>query len=394
MNFIVNNKKAFFSKITIACLLLLSSLNTQAKIWLPSILSDNMVLQQNSEATIWGWTTETAEEITVIASWNTEKFTTKAYHGVWSLKLPTPKAGGPYTLKIQGHEEVVLANILIGEVWLCSGQSNMQWSPLRGLQNAKEEIANSKYPNLRFFTVPKHYAKYPQDDSYGEWQESAPETMKNFSSVAYFFGRKLHKDLEIPIGLINSSWGGTNIEVWIPSQVIKTNKALLNSMNKMKQNQWYPHDKSFIYNAMIHPLVNFNIAGVIWYQGESNRVNANYYQQAFSMMINSWRTEWQKPFPFYFVEIAPFRYNSETNIEASYVREAQLKTMQTVENTGMVVTNDIGNLENIHPKNKQEVGRRLSLWALAKTYGIQDISYCGPLYKSMLIKKKQSDHNI
>lgn len=385
-------KSKFKSKMrkSLSILMLLLCFTAQAEIWLPSILSDNMVLQQNSEATIWGWTTAVSEKISVSGSWNDKKVTVEAYQGVWSLKLPTPKAGGPFTLTIEGHEKIVLNNILIGEVWLCSGQSNMEWTPLLGLDNADQEIANATYPNIRFFSVPKHTSKHPQDDSFGAWKESAPETMKNFSSVGYFFGRKLHKDLNVPVGLINSSWGGTNVEVWIPKEAVAHNTSLLESMEKIQEQPWWPHDEALAYNAMIHPLVNFNIAGTIWYQGESNRMNAGFYHEAFSTMIASWRKKWKKDFPFYFVEIAPFNYNSKANIEAALVREAQLKTMQTVAGTGMVVTNDIGNLKNIHPTNKQEVGRRLALWALSKTYGFKDLVFSGPIYKDMEIKKNKA----
>jgi sialate O-acetylesterase len=390
MKFLVKSSTHSFGKIVLGCVFILGCLNTQAKIWLPSVVSNNMVLQQNSEATIWGWTTEVSEKITVSGSWDNKEVTIEAYQGVWSIKVPTPKAGGPFTLTIEGHEKIILTNVLIGEVWLCSGQSNMEWTPLHGLDNAEEEIVNAIYPNIRFFSVPKHIAKYPQEDSFGEWVESSPETMKKFSSVGYFFGRRLHKDLEVPVGLINSSWGGTNVETWIPEEVIQQEKELVKSIDRISEKAWWPRNEGLAYNAMIHPLVNFNVAGTIWYQGESNRMNAEYYHQAFSMMINSWRTAWQKEFPFYFVEIAPYNYKSDSNLAAAFVREAQLKTMQTVENTGMAVTNDIGNLENIHPTNKQEVGRRLALWALAKTYGVKDLTYSGPIYKSLKIKKNKA----
>jgi sialate O-acetylesterase len=180
------------------------------------------------------------------------------------------------------------------------------------------------------------------------------------------------------------------VEVWIPEEVIQQEKELVKSIDHISEKAWWPRNEGLAYNSMIHPLVNFNVAGAIWYQGESNRMNAEYYHQAFSMMIKSWRAAWQKEFPFYFVEIAPYNYKSDSNLEAALVREAQLKTMQTIENTGMVVTNDIGNLENIHPTNKQEVGRRLALWALAKTYGVKDIAYSGPIYKSLKIKKNKA----
>lgn len=358
-----------------------------ATIWLPSILSDNMVLQQESNVTIWGWTTSTSEEIMVYGSWNNEKITAKANQGIWSLQLPTPKSGGTYTVTIEGHEKLVLKNVLIGEVWLGSGQSNMEWTPPQGLTNAEEEIKNANYPDIRFFQVDKHLASYPQDNTPGSWVICTPETMQNFSSVAYFFGRKLHLDLSIPIGLINSSWGGTPIEPWIKKDLIENNSELLLAATKIIDYPWWPKNPGEAYNSMIHPLTKFNIAGVIWYQGESNRDNAFSYYESFPLMIHSWREEWGKELPFYFVQIAPFTYDTSKNIDAAVVRDAQLNTMLTIPNTGMAVTNDIGDLKNIHPINKQEVGRRLALWALAKTYGVKDLEFSGPMYKSMEILK-------
>lgn len=370
-------------------LLFLTSQASIAKVWLPSILSDNMVLQQQSNATIWGWTTNTNENISVTGSWNNSAVTVKAHRGVWYVQLPTPKAGGPYIITIKGHETIVLKNVLIGEVWLCSGQSNMQWSPDHGLLNADEEIKNAHYSNLRFFQIPQHKSEYPQNDLPGEWTACTPATMRKFSSVGYFFGRQLHKKTGVPIGLINTSWGGTNIEPWIKEELIENDSELALSVKKLKENEWLPRSPGFINNTMIHPIIHFNIAGVIWYQGESNRDNALSYYKSFPLLIESWRKDWGLDFPFYFVQIAPFNYKSEKNIKAAIVRDAQLHTMNTVENTGMVVTNDIGNLENIHPINKQEVGRRLALWALAKTYGLKDIKFSGPTYKSMEIKRNK-----
>lgn len=370
--------------------LLLLSFNSQAEIWLPSILSDNMVLQRESEATIWGWTTAVSEKILIIGSWNQEVIEVRADQGVWSAKLPTPKAGGPYQITIAGHETIVLQNVLIGEVWVCSGQSNMEWTPRYGLDNAAEEIRNAHYPNIRFFTVPKHQAATPQEDTPGNWTSCSPETMQHFSSAAYFFGREVQEKLDIPIGLINTSWGGTPVETWIKKEALEADNELKIAATKLKRFAWWPTATGVTYNAMIHPLINFNIAGAIWYQGESNRDNAFSYYQSFPLLIESWRKDWKQDFPFYFVQIAPFKYDSKTNLEAAIVRDAQLHTMNTLANTGMVVTNDIGNLKDIHPTNKQDVGKRLALWALAKTYGVKDLEYSGPIYKSMEIKKQKA----
>jgi len=361
-----------------------------AKIWTPTVISDNMVLQQQSEATIWGWTTATGETLTITGSWNNTPVTAKAEQGKWSVKLPTPVAGGPYTVTIKGHEEIILSNVMIGEVWVASGQSNMQWTPNMGLDNAGEEIKNANYPNIRFFQVPQRKSSSPQDNTPGKWVSCSPETMQNFSSVAYFFGRKLHREVSVPIGLISSNWGGTPIEVWIPNTLIGQDKELSEAATKIAPDQWRPERPGACYNAMINPLVNFDIAGVIWYQGESNRANAKSYYKSFPLLIESWRDIWNKDFPFYFVQIAPFNYEKGKNdIKAAVVQDAQQYTMLNVPNTGMAVTNDIGNLKNIHPTNKQEVGRRLALWALAKIYGVKDIVYSGPVYKDMEVKKNK-----
>jgi sialate O-acetylesterase len=378
----------------IGLLLLFCTFNTYGEIWLPSILSDNMVLQQESKVTIWGWTTATSEDITVYGTWNNEKVTTKAFQGVWSLQLPTPKAGGSYSVVVEGHQKLELKNVLIGEVWLGSGQSNMQWTPKQGLDNAEEEIKNANFPEIRFFQVAQQISSHPQDQLLGKWEVCTPETMENFSSVGYFFGRELHQNLSIPIGIINSSWGGTPVEVWLKKELI-TEDAVLNAAAK-KQNEvaWWPSNPGLAYNAMIHPIAKFNIAGCIWYQGESNRVDPVAYYKSFPLMIKSWREEWGKNLPFYFVQIAPFKYDDPNGTAAAMVRDAQLYTMENLENTGMVVTNDIGNLQNIHPTNKQDVGHRLALWALAKNYGKDELQYSGPVYKSMEVKGKKINLNF
>lgn len=361
-----------------------------ATLWLPSVLSDNMVLQQSSESTIWGWTTNVSETIKVSGSWNNDTITTVAYQGQWSVKLPTPKAGGPWQISILGHEKIILNNVMIGEVWICSGQSNMERTPTNGLINAEKEIANANYPEIRFFMIPKHKSDNPQDDTPGYWVECTPESFKNFSSIGYFFGRELHQKLNVPVGLIYSNWGGTPVEVWIEKQKIENDPELKKAAKIVmdKPFKWWPSNPGEAYNSMIHPIVKHNIAGVIWYQGESNTANAMSYYQSFPLLIKSWREEWKKEFPFYYVQIAPFDYRGN-NVNAAIVRDAQLNTLK-VPNTGMAVINDIGNLKNIHPKNKQDVGHRLALWALAKTYGVKDLVYSGPLYESMEINGKKA----
>ncbi|UCS91767.1 sialate O-acetylesterase [Echinicola marina] len=378
----------------ILCLLFfLIGFSAKSEIWLPSIISDNMVLQQKSKAVIWGWSSHTTEKIVVTGSWNNQPVETFAHHGKWSLELPTPSYGGPFTISIKGHKEIVLENILIGEVWLCSGQSNMQWSANNGFDNAEEEVKAANYPNIRFFNIPIHGTSSPQENTPGVWNSCTPETMREFSAVGYFFGRELNEQMDIPVGLINSSWGGTPVEIWTPEKEVEDPGLLKEASLLIGENNWYDRRPGFAYNAMIHPIAPFSIAGFLWYQGESNRQNAAYYYKTFPMLIASWRKQWgNDDLPFYYVQIAPFDYenNNSEDLAAAIVRDAQLKTMDELDHTGMVVTNDIGNLKNIHPGNKQEVGRRLALWALSKTYGLSDEDPSGPLFKSMQIKKNKA----
>lgn len=376
-------------KVSLLLLFLIAHMG-YAKLWTPSIISDHMVLQQQSTITIWGWSTVTNETLTIVGSWDNQELKTKVHQGVWQIQMPTPVAGGPYTLSIKGHEELVFSNVMLGEVWIASGQSNMQWTPNMGLDNVEEEIKNANYPEIRFFNVPQRKSASLQDDTPGQWEVCSPETMQNFSSVGYFFGRKLHKDLNVPVGIISSNWGGTPVEVWIPGPLIQNDQELKQAADKLSEFEWWPEQPGSTYNAMIHPLTRFEIAGAIWYQGESNRVNAKSYYRSFPVLIEAWRKAWQKEIPFYFAQIAPYTYNKDVpDVQAAVVRDAQLHTMQTVSNTGMAVTNDIGNLQDIHPTNKQEVGRRLALWALAKTYGAS-VVYSGPIFRELEIVKNKA----
>ncbi|MGQ7867763.1 sialate O-acetylesterase [Sunxiuqinia sp. sy24] len=353
--------------------------NCFAKIWLPSVISDNMVLQRNSVVTIWGWSSKTIEPITVTGSWNGVAVTQDAYQGKWSVQLTTPEAGGPYSVTIEGHETITLSNVLIGEVWIASGQSNMEWSASSGINNAQDEIDQANYPNIHLFQVPKHQSPNPQDDTPGQWTACKPETMKDFSAVAYFFGRKLHKELNVPIGLINASWGGTRAEVWLNAKSLINDSDFVDLKEHFTENKWHSSQPGYMYNAMIAPLIPFEIAGAIWYQGEANRLDPDSYPGILESLIRNWREEWGSDFPFYLVQIAPFNYKEK---EAGVLmREAQLKTFKKVPNTGMVVVSDIGDINNIHPQNKQDVGKRLANWALAKNYDFTDIAFSGPVYR-------------
>lgn len=362
-------------------LLIFLAQNCFAAIWLPSVISDNMVLQRNTTVTIWGWTTETIEPITVTGSWDHVPVTENAYQGKWSVQLTTPEAGGPYVVTIEGHESITLSNVLIGEVWIASGQSNMEWSASRGIDNAQEEIGHANDPDIRLFQVPKHQSPTRQDNTPGQWTECRPETMKDFSAVAYFFGRELHQELKVPIGLINASWGGTRAEVWFNAKHGDNDSSLMEPEKHFTENKWHSAQPGYMYNAMIAPVIPFKIAGAIWYQGEANRLDPYSYPKTLESLIQNWREEWGSDFPFYFVQIAPFNYKEKD--AGVLIREAQLKTFKKVPNTGMVVVSDIGNINNIHPQNKQDVGKRLASWALAKNYGLTDIAFSGPVFRDV-----------
>lgn len=374
-------------KLLLICTLVLIYTGTEAKIWTPSVIADNMVLQQNDTVTLWGWTTKTNEEITVTGDWNNVPVKTKAFRGKWKVNLPTTKAGGPYKVKIKGHKELLLSNVMLGEVWLASGQSNMQWSSVHGFDNAKEEVSLADYPNIRLFNVPQVQSATRQFDVPAEWEECAPESVKEFSAVAYFFARHLHKNLDVPIGIINSSWGGTNAEVWVEEKVVNEDPELKQALTCHTPNDWKSYEPAYMFNSMIAPLIPFTIAGTIWYQGESNRNSASTYTKLFTSLIDNWRDNWGYNFPFYYVQIAPFKYKEKD--AGVLLREAQLKAIKH-DNVGMVVVSDIGNINDIHPGNKQDVGKRLGNWALVKTYNHSGIAYSGPLYKQMETKKNKA----
>ena len=358
-----------------------------AQVRLPSIFSDNMVLQRETDVTIWGWSAP-AEKIFITNTWNNTVDSVQATSfAKWNIKIKTPAAGGPYTLTIKGSNTIALKNIMIGEVWVCSGQSNMEWSSINGLPEMDAALPNSSNPNIRLFHIPKTTAIYPQDDCAGKWKNCDPESLKNFSAVAYFFGKKLQGELNVPIGLINTSWGGTPAEVWTPAEVINNDAELKDATAKQGVNNWWPTVAGAAYNAMIYPITNFNIAGAIWYQGESNTGTASTYKKLMTAMIDSWRSAWKKDIPFYYVQIAPFKYGNK-NI-AALLREAQTQTLEHPKTGMAVITDLVEDIKDIHPRQKTGVGERLAGWALAETYNKQGIAYKSPMYKNMEVNKNK-----
>jgi len=374
------SRKPWENVILASCLLLIwcSTPATWAAVKLPALISDNLVLQQGRPVCIWG-RAEKGEKITLLFA-GKELTTTADESGNWKVVLEKLDYNNqPQQLVVKGAsgDSLTVKNILVGEVWLCSGQSNMAW-PLKGAQRGAEEVAAADYPAMRLFQVARVKAPEPLTDVQGSWKTCTPQTAADFSAVAYFFGRELHRILNVPIGLIEADWGGTPAEFWTNRETLKTHPDLHSLAN-------LPEAGS-LYHGMIAPLTAFPIAGVIWYQGESNVGRAEQYRLLFPTLIGEWRQAWGLgAFPFLFVQIAPYRYNSPEATTAAELRDAQLFTLQSVPNTGMVVTTDIGEINDIHPKNKQDVGRRLALWALAKTYG-QELICSGPIYKSMAIE--------
>lgn len=367
-------------------LLMVTSL-VSARVVLPSIFSDDMVLQRNSQVTLWGWG-NVSEDITIISSWDGKEYKVKGTTDAkWSINVTTPEAGGPYIISFKGWgDAIVLKNILIGEVWLASGQSNMEWSANSGIVH-KEEEALANYPNIRLFDVDRRTAVYPQDDLSGTWKVCNPESMKHFSAVAYFFAKKLHGELNIPIGIINSSWGASAAEVWTPKSIFDENAVLKESAKKIGKTQWVSNKPSELYNAMIAPITSFKIAGGLWYQGEENTKNHETYLELLSSMITSWREEWGYDFPFYFVQIAPFNYGEPE--QGVKVRDAQRRTLR-LKNTGMVVVSDICTVDDIHPKNKLDVGNRLANVALKDHYKTLKNEAHSPLFKELIIDGKKA----
>jgi len=357
-----------------------------ANVVMPSIFGDHMVLQQNDDVKIWGWANPN-EEVVIQPSWSNDEYKVKTSNqAYWEVKLNTPKAGGPYSIKIIGSNEIILKDILIGEVWLCSGQSNMEMSASWGINDSELEIEKANNLNIRFFNVSKASSQTPQNNLNGNWEVCSSETMKNSSALSYFFAERIQEEIvDVPIGLINSAWGGTPAEIWMPEDVIKRDSILSQAANKLTPVAWGPTEPARAFNAMIHPLIGFDIAGVLWYQGESN-VGSNVYDKTLATLIQSWRNLWKKELPFYYVQISPYSYG-ENHFGGVEIRNAQRSVLNEISKLGMVVTSDISTTDDIHPKDKKSVGIRLANLALVNHYKKYEAIVNGPLYKNYTINK-------
>jgi sialate O-acetylesterase len=395
-----------------------------ADVKLPAIFGSHMVLQRDQKDRVWGWA-EPGEEITVQIAGQSK--TAKAGpDGSWQVQLDPMPAGGPHTLTVQGKNTLKYDDVLVGEVWICSGQSNMQW-PVGAAKDADLEIPAAKYPNLRLITVPNRGTQEPQTDFKGRWVPCRPDTVGGFSAVGYFFGRQLQQTLGVPVGLINDAWGGSACEAWIRRDLLAADPkyaAMMQNWAEIEQNYpkakeeypakfaawrkeadraraehrqspWPPQSPDDmmkgnarpgnIYNGVLKPTIGYGIRGVIWYQGESNAGRAYQYRDLFPLMIKSWRDEWgQGDFSFYWVQLADFLAESPTPRDSGWaeLREAQTMTMDRLPKTGQAVIIDVGEGKDIHPRNKQDVAMRLARWALARDYGV-GIPHQSPTYKSM-----------
>lgn len=369
-------------------LFILFSKLAMANISLPNFFSDNMVLQRNSSIKIWGWANP-KEEIRITPSWDNQDYKTIANNEAnWEVVIPTPKEGGPYSITFKGYNQITLKNILIGEVWLCSGQSNMEMNANWGINDGEKEAAKATNTNIRFFSVEKSSSESPQQNLLGSWEICSPEVMKKNSAVAYFFANRIKEELKnVPIGLMIAAWGATSAEVWMPKNVFDNDSQLFEASKKINPNEYCPVGNAKTFNTMINPLVGYKIRGVLWYQGESN-VGSTIYDKTFTTLISSWRNLWKEDFPFYFVQIAPYKIEND-NYSSVQIRNFQRKTLSLLPNTQMAITSDISTTDDIHPKDKKSVGVRLANLALSNVYNAYSKLANGPLLKEIKVEKNK-----
>lgn len=391
--------KTIISLIIVLNVLFTQSINAEVK--LPAIVSSHMVLQRNATIALWGWA-DANEKIIIETSWLNELLEVEAdEEGNWSVDVKTTTDTGSQTIKITSKtSDITLDDVVFGEVWLCSGQSNM-YQPLIGYKGqptfgGNTAIARSENSKLRLFSVEKVASKEPLKDieKFSGWQQANANNVANFSAVAYFFGQQLQEILNVPVGLIHTSWGGSKVQAWMSEEVLNEyQKVDLTGVDLSKKTNQIP---TVLFNAMINPLIPYTIRGALWYQGESNRNEPNKYTELFPAMVNDWRTRWEiGDFPFYYVQIAPFSYRKDidefnNSRNTAFLREAQLQCLDLIPNSGIAITMDIGDKYCIHPPIKKEVADRLLLNALNQTYGYKGVDFAAPIFHS----QKEKDGGI
>ncbi len=415
-------------KLLVFLIVLGANLAATAQVKLPALVGDNMVLQQNAKVNLWGWASPN-EKINIQLGWQTAPVQITANSdGTWKTTVNTPQGSEKkYNITIEATNKINIQNILVGEVWICSGQSNMEW-PVKNTNSAELAILTANAPNIRLITVPRVGTDQIKNDFEGAWTACTPESVKDFSAIGYFFGRRLCDALNVPIGLIDDSWGGSAAEAWVNKDILlkdpKYNDLMawwkdkeLHYNYELEVTNWKKSLEAWealpsglrntprpqrpgdlmsgnqrpanIYNGVLHPTIGYGIKGVIWYQGESNAGRAYQYRDLFPLMIQNWREEWgQGDFPFYYVQLADFQKETDMPGESSWaeLREAQTMTMDRLSNTGQAVIIDLGEGRDIHPRHKQTVADRLARWALAKDYN-KGILFSGPTYQTMQIDK-------
>lgn len=382
----------FMERIFLSLTMLILGVTLYGKPQLPEILSDGMILQQKSNVNIWG-KAEPGKIVNVKPSWSDTAISVRANEeGDWLALIATPEASfTPHTLSISDGEGVIINDILIGEVWLASGQSNMEM-PLNGYYNNPISFSNEtiafagQYPAIRYVTIPNTTTFEPLESVGGRWQVCSPDNAALLSATGFFFAETLHRSLNVPVGIIISAYGGTKVEGWTSREILETYPDI-NLSEEVINQVFFTLRPMLMYNGMIHPIKNYTIKGFIWYQGESNVGAHEVYAERLYNMVTLWREKWKNPdLPFYFVEIAPYQYG-EGDLGA-YLREAQYKAQKLIPNSGMISTNDLVEPYEekiIHPRNKVDVGKRLAFMALNNTYGYKWVASHGPEYSWMEI---------
>jgi sialate O-acetylesterase len=387
--------KTSFLYLTLPVLMAFSS-PAFSKITLPAFFSDGMVLQQKSRTKIWGFSTE-RNQVSLETSWDHRIYHAKTgADGRWAIQIHTPVAGGPFTLRIGDNEQLMLKDVLVGEVWLASGQSNMEM-PLKGypaqpVNNAEAAILEQANSSIRFFAVKNNASRKVVNNCEGNWKEASAANRPDFSAVAYFFAKAIQEKLHVPVGILEADWGGTLIEAWMSEQSVRSVNAdqqfVRTDTGTVNKNE-----PAVLYNAMIHPLIGYGMKGVIWYQGEQNRQDPAGYAKFFPAMVRQWRKDWGAGnFPFIYAQIAPFYAKGTPNAAdkavkpfVPFLREAQLNALSKIPNSGMAVLTDAGASNTIHPPEKQIVAGRLALIAFGRAYGMKDVKWQSPQYHSMKV---------
>ena len=374
------------------CIMLFSVYAMYAKVELPPVFADNMVLQQQTEAALWG-KAEAGAKVTITTTWSKAKTVVKAdADGKWFARVATPAAGGPYEITFNDGDKVTLKNVLIGEVWICSGQSNMEM-PMKGFKGqpiigGPELILTAKPSTLiRSCNLKRTKAMDVQETCPATWYEHTPEGVSEASATAYFFAKMLYDVLQIPVGIINVSWGGTPIEAWMNPELLKKEFASELNLGHLDSKVWpekYPYKApGVLYNGMMHSVVKYTAKGFIWYQGCDNKGRFEQYKRLQPAFVQMLRDEWgNQEMPFYFTQIAPYKYNDPQDREAGYMMWAQAQTLDLIPRSGMAATHDAGELACIHPADKKSVGTRLAYLALANDYGFNLFDANPPVYES------------